>query len=346
MKFRIGTDRLFRNVAALCVSAGLVGFLISRMSFETLLSIIGNLSPSLLAGAFGVYLLLNVARTFRSRLLFFGQSIPFLQLFCVTFIHNTLAQTLPFRSGEVSFPILVRRYGEVPLAQGTGALILARLVELLFVVAGGLFGVVSASGFLELQIGNRLTNGLIMGLVVLIVLGLIAIYRADVLIGWGAGIFSWAARNVMRSRTDRLDGILSMFKGKIEDVARHTGNIREPKLFLLASLWSFLTYALGVSFSLVLIKGVGIDAEIPPLIAAVSLSMIAGWIPLSVSGFGTVEGGWVIGFIILIGMDMNSATSLAFALHGAQLAAVLASGLLGLLLLFPFARGSSRLSSE
>ena len=36
MKFRIGTDRLFRNVAALCVSAGLVGFLISRMSFETL----------------------------------------------------------------------------------------------------------------------------------------------------------------------------------------------------------------------------------------------------------------------------------------------------------------------
>ena len=170
MKFRTGNDRLLRNAAALCVSAGLVGFLISRMSSETLLNIIGNLSPSLLASAFGVYLLLNVARTFRVRLLLFGQSIPFLRLFCVTLIHNTLAQTLPFRSGEVSFPILVRRYGEVPLAHGTGALILARLVELLFVIAGGLFGVVSASGLLELQIGNRLTSVLIMGLVVLIVL--------------------------------------------------------------------------------------------------------------------------------------------------------------------------------
>lgn len=69
----------------------------------------------------------------------------FLRLFRVTQVHNLLNIMLPFRAGETSFPLLMRSEFGVPLAHGTSALLVLRLMDLHALLAAAGLGLVAAS---------------------------------------------------------------------------------------------------------------------------------------------------------------------------------------------------------
>lgn len=69
----------------------------------------------------------------------------FLRLFRVTQVHNLLNIMLPFRAGETSFPLLMRSEFGVPLAHGTAALLVLRLLDLHALLAAAGLGVVVGS---------------------------------------------------------------------------------------------------------------------------------------------------------------------------------------------------------
>lgn len=69
----------------------------------------------------------------------------FLRLFRVTQVHNLLNIMLPFRAGETSFPILMRSEFAVPLAHGTAALLVLRLLDLHALLAAAGLGLVAGS---------------------------------------------------------------------------------------------------------------------------------------------------------------------------------------------------------
>jgi uncharacterized membrane protein YbhN (UPF0104 family) len=71
----------------------------------------------------------------------------FLWLFRVTQIHNLLNIMLPFRAGETSFPILMRSEFGVPLAHGTSALLVLRLLDLHALLAAAGVGLVADTGY-------------------------------------------------------------------------------------------------------------------------------------------------------------------------------------------------------
>ena len=69
----------------------------------------------------------------------------FLRLFRVTQVHNLLNIMLPFRAGETSFPLLMRAEFGVPLAHGTAALMVLRLLDLHALLAAAGLGLVAGS---------------------------------------------------------------------------------------------------------------------------------------------------------------------------------------------------------
>lgn len=71
----------------------------------------------------------------------------FLWLFRVTQIHNLLNIMLPFRAGETSFPLLMRSEFGVPLAHGTAALLVLRLLDLHALLAAAGVGLVASTGY-------------------------------------------------------------------------------------------------------------------------------------------------------------------------------------------------------
>jgi uncharacterized membrane protein YbhN (UPF0104 family) len=68
-------------------------------------------------------------------------------LFRVTQVHNILNIMLPFRAGESSFPLLMRSEFGVPLAHGTSALLVLRLLDLHALLAAAGIGLVARGGF-------------------------------------------------------------------------------------------------------------------------------------------------------------------------------------------------------
>lgn len=68
-----------------------------------------------------------------------------IELFHLAQVHNLLNIMLPFRSGETSFPLLMRSEFSVPLLHGTSALLVMRLLDLHALLAAGGLGLVLAS---------------------------------------------------------------------------------------------------------------------------------------------------------------------------------------------------------
>lgn len=66
----------------------------------------------------------------------------FTALFHLAQVHNLLNILLPFRSGETSFPLLMRSEFAVPLLSGTSALLVMRLLDLHALLAAGSLGLV------------------------------------------------------------------------------------------------------------------------------------------------------------------------------------------------------------
>jgi uncharacterized membrane protein YbhN (UPF0104 family) len=71
----------------------------------------------------------------------------YLALFRVTQIHNLLNIMLPFRTGETSFPLLMRTEFGIPLARGTSALLVMRLLDLHALMSAGGIGLVAGSSW-------------------------------------------------------------------------------------------------------------------------------------------------------------------------------------------------------
>jgi uncharacterized membrane protein YbhN (UPF0104 family) len=71
----------------------------------------------------------------------------FLWLFRVTQVHNILNIMLPLRTGETSFPLLMRSEFGVPVAHGTSALLVLRLLDLHALLAAAGVGLVAGAGF-------------------------------------------------------------------------------------------------------------------------------------------------------------------------------------------------------
>jgi uncharacterized membrane protein YbhN (UPF0104 family) len=69
----------------------------------------------------------------------------FLRLFRVTQVHNLLNIMLPFRAGETSFPLLMRSEFGVPLAHGTAALLVLRLLDLHALLAAAGLGLIAGA---------------------------------------------------------------------------------------------------------------------------------------------------------------------------------------------------------
>ncbi|QFY59541.1 flippase-like domain-containing protein [Rhizobium grahamii] len=69
----------------------------------------------------------------------------FRALFRVTQVHNLLNIMLPFRTGETSFPVLMRTEFGIPIARGTSALFVMRLLDLHALLAAAGIGFAAAS---------------------------------------------------------------------------------------------------------------------------------------------------------------------------------------------------------
>ena len=306
-------------VAGILISGILVIYLASFVSIDDFLDVAGDVPVWTFVVALVVYVALNLFRAIRFRLLTEEKRPALVPMLAVTLYHNFLLRTMPFQTGEFSYIYLSRRYLGWRASKGVSSLLLVRLFDLLFVLAGAAAGLIIA-GTDSLDQPTAV-GALLIGLLAVVAC---AIYFSDRLTevpirlaGWSITLGRW-----------RDSQKLILLQEKLEEIPPQLNSFRAKAVLTRTLITSSLIYGASLSFGLVLLSGTGLDIGVGTMILVISMVMIASWFPVSFGGFGIIEGGWAVGLHVLADVDPSVGVAVGFFMHGSQ---VLASALTGML---------------
>jgi hypothetical protein len=311
---------LIWKALSLALSVGLMIFVLTQIDFAEFWAIVNGLPVWGIVGAIAFYFLLNVFRALRFRA-FIPQPRPAIPaMIPIVFYHNFLTRVLPFKTGEISYVILLNRHLNQPVSEGISSLLSARLFELALVLLGGAFGLLSVASE-----GMASQRWLYFGvLIVLLLIYILALYQAGTILRLMARVWVRliAPRLVRRFPTieGRVEEKLRQFAGQFERIHNH-------RLLLTVVSLTFCTYSMAVLFEMVLMRAVGVELPFGVMLAIVSMKMLFEAAPVPTSGWGVIEGSWMLGLVNLGGLTQSDAAGMALFLHTAQ---VIIAGLLGL----------------
>ncbi|SDE76244.1 lysylphosphatidylglycerol synthase transmembrane domain-containing protein [Rhodospira trueperi] len=123
---------------AVVVCAALLAWLATADSFDALLPALTGVDPWPVLGALGLYPLMTLSRACRLRAAL-GGPVRLWPLTQVAALHSMLASFAPMRLGELSLVWLLHRAAGTPLVAGSALLLVLRLIDLVVVLAAGMF---------------------------------------------------------------------------------------------------------------------------------------------------------------------------------------------------------------
>ena len=318
-----GLNRLISPLLGLGVSVILVIYLAGQIDYPHFLRLAKNVPLWFFFGLFALFLLLNIFRALRFRILLGRKELPLVVLFPITLCHNFFVRTLPLMLGEFSYIVLLRRHLKIPVSEGLRSLFEARLFDLQFVIVGGTFGLLTMG---RQSIGYVLT--------VLVLAGVLIIVNRVLFTVLPKGIEPiWTC--IVRICPRRYTALLDSAGHKLGEVSLQLDRFRCLRLLLKALTFSLCTYGINLSCHLLLLSTLNVNQKISVLLVVISIVMIAAWFPFSLSGFGVIEGSWAASLVMFTDMEVGSALSVGLFIHCCQVLMTALLGLLGFVLLTP-----------
>lgn len=264
---------------------------------------------------------------------------PFWKVLSVSSAHNLAAYVLPLKSGEATFVLYSSKVGDVPARASVASLLVSRLLDL-FVLSACLAAVSLLGPVLLLDAGGEATaqertpSGLadqlsaLFGYGVFFTVMCVSTLSVCILRTRLVSLLASCLRLIQLERTSlggKLLGGVSRFGEALEQAGAGGGLLKAT--LLSAALWSGV-----VAFYSVLLFAFGWpegEAVVVPSVLASGFASLANTLPVNgFAGFGTQEGGWVLG-MSLWGIDTELALAVGLSAHLVQLGNLILFGLLG-----------------
>ncbi len=256
-------------------------FLYEYRVFEKLSEIASRLRPEYLIASLSFYLLTYLTRAKRFSLMFSRISTP--ELSAVMAVHTFLNNLLPFRSGEASFPVILKKLFGIETAISSAALMVVRLLDLLslsFLFTISLFAV--------------------------------AFDKKELL--WIPGILTAVTLLILLAAFKLIKKLKNRFT-VIGSVFLFFQNFISFKTVIMLTLYSLLTWMFKFMSFFFILKAGGIKLNYFQTVFVSTFGEITTILPIhSFGGFGTYEAGLVGGFSLL-GIKGSYALTVAFYFH-------------------------------
>ena len=271
--------------------------------------------------ALAVYAGMLLLRAFRLQVLLGPRRPGVGTAWLITAAGRAAALFLPFRSGELVLPWLLRRQASVPLATGLAVLLAARAFDL---AALGVWGVVSLLWLAHGSSGALLAAVLLTTPLLALPAAAEATYRLARRCAAARGL---TARRIARR--------LRRLRDALHALARRPGDVAASALLSVA-VWGAVWW-----LTWLLLDGMGFHWDAAVTVAGSAAASIANLVPVNlVANVGTLEAGWTAGFVAL-GKPAAEAAATGFATHlWALLFAVACGGLAWLVLAFSWRGGA------
>jgi uncharacterized protein (TIRG00374 family) len=280
-------------------------FLFKTVNFRESYSYFTGIEPFPLFMSLLLYFLQYFLLAVRWKILVRGD-IGIAPLFAVTSIHNMTNNVMPFRTGEAAFPYLMKKYYGVGLGDSTAYLIYARTFDMLAVVVFFLVSLLFSYKSVFDTFGgigmDSIRFILYLALLIVAVLILYAVF---------GGLSKSEAGEESPFQTGVRTALRSLVKGmKDVEVLKIVSKLSISSLAVFLARYTFFMYALATF---------GIELPFYRVITAATMAILAAVFPVQgAGGFGTIETGWVMGFV-LIGMDKEPALMAGLGTHTIRL---------------------------
>ncbi len=316
-----------RMFVSLLVAAGIVWALlrVTEVSILQVLDTLRRTSPAAILLGLALHMATYGLRSLRLRLLLHSKQVPVLRLFEFTTVHNLFNHLLPLRAGEFTLVYLLRQKEGIPLAEGLGVLVIARVLDLIS------FSLFYPAAILALHAARFpfptymrevlwTAAGLFLALTVL----LMAVSLR------GRAILERMRRLVLRGILGRSRLLEGLF-GKLDEVARTFEHLRSRPVVLGSFVLSLAILGLVYLIGYVLLAGMGYPMAYPLVVLCSTLANLGFILPLySFGGFGTLEAGWTVG-CLMAGFSKEMGMASGFSFHVLVLLYVAVMGVYGLL---------------
>ena len=316
--------QLLWRLLSVLITVALLYFVLDQLQGVDLRDMLAQVPAEGWIAALLAYLLLNLLRAVRFRVLLDKRDAPWRLLIPITLYHNGLVRLVPFKLGEISYVVLLRSRLNYTMQEGVGSLFGARILELVIIVVVFAFGILLSGDQFSQQ-----RDGLMLLVVAVFVVTLAGLYFAGTLIRLLIPVLETLVAPFARD-----DGqFVATTRGKLHELASEFDRIRQARLFISALFISCFTYTCSFLTNYVLLRAMGLDAELPVVITVISLGMFGSAFPISLSGFGIVETAWLFGLTLFAGLARSDAAAIGIVLHGFQIVAAVFYGLAGYLLI-------------
>jgi len=317
---------LLRLFVSLLVAAAIVWALLqlTDVSISQVFDTLRRTSPAAALLGLGLHMVTYGLRSLRLRFLLHSKRIPVRRLFEFTTVHYLFNHLLPLRAGEFTLVYLLRQREGVPVAEGLGILVIARVLDLiaftLFYPAAIL--ALDASGF-PFPAYIREILWIVAGLFLALTALLVAVsFR-------GRALIERMRRLLLRGILRRSRFLAALFR-KLDEVGRTFEHLRSWPVILGSFILSLGILGLVYLIGYVLLAGMGYPMAFPLVILCSTLANLGFILPLySFGGFGTLEAGWTVG-CLMAGFSKEMGMASGFSFHVLVLCYVSVMGVYGL----------------
>jgi len=117
------------NLIGLLFSLIIIFYVVAKLDWQAVQKTFSQIDLRWLLAAFGVYLFNYILRSLRFQILLDLEKVPFRHILGITNLYGMYLYLMPAKSGELSYPILLKSRLNVPLPESTATLIAARFID-------------------------------------------------------------------------------------------------------------------------------------------------------------------------------------------------------------------------
>jgi hypothetical protein len=312
------------KAAAVLITIVLLAILLSQVNVADVIAILVSINPLYLVAGFFLYVCSYVFRTLRFHVLLKGE-VGLGDLFRIVCVHNMVNSVLPARTGELSYVYLLKKVHQRTIGDGVATLVVARIFDFVIIVTFFFLAFLFMRDAPSALAGSAWVGGLV--IVVVIILLALLLYSGRTFFGALKLVFE--KFHIVRWNSGKY--LLTKAEETVEslDTIKSLGLFKYLQLLLIScGIWLSL-----YSLIYLLVIGMGIPIAFLAVLFASTFSIISTVLPVQgIGGFGTVEGAWTIGFM-LIGLTKADAIGSGFSYHIVVILYFVILGIYGLLAL-------------
>lgn len=295
--------KLITAIITLIITVILVIFLLSQINMGDVGALLIKIKPMYFFAGFVMIAFGYLVRSLRFYILL-NREVGLKNLFSIVCIHNMAISIFPMRSGELSYIYFLTKRHNRTVGEGAATLIVARLLDiitisLLFFISTILISNNPDTLYRTLQVIGFLLFGLVLILILLMYYGnrFISILR----------IIS------LYLRIGKINIVNYVFR-QMDEIVKSLNCISRNQ-FIWSVFLSFLIWIILYIVNYIMVIAMGIDISFYKYFLAITIFFMTPIIPVQgIGGFGTLEGGWTIGFMA-VGIPKEIAISTGFLAH-------------------------------